>query len=516
MKLFVIYSLIIFISFSISITAQDSGQTKFNLTGSTRFRLFDLNRDIPLKRTTSTFPVYDYPTYYNYLGQQNYTLMQNEVNARLQGKPTTLSPKKESNNYMDSRVLLNLEFATSQNFDGVVGVQVGDVTYGGRGISPKGPNANNSDPYLVGSGSGGELQQTAGVNLQMNLMYVNYRIRKEKFYTRIGIQLFSSAQGRVMFSTGAGILANKDFVDNKISIESGLIKARERSLSDIDSNGFNDKNKLGVNIVYTKLKYYGFSFWKPEFYTYISSDTDITDVNQEKGNLFWHGLFNEFTKNKFLFIVHGIFNHGTVSAVNFLKNSNAQDIYNKRNTYHINGAMWDLQLSYFLNGNYNFNLIAIGTTGRPGYDKDGMSGSYKGSGYRTLAPGFSVSNIAIDFTGGYALFNATNMSGLSEFGGFINAIMWGPFQFTLGYYQLYATRTPYIQVNRDFNPLFNNKASNYLGQEFNLNLRWSVFTEFQIIIRSGLFQAGSGLKAINDHSIGNYAREAFISGEYKF
>ncbi|MDX1959079.1 MAG: hypothetical protein SFU98_10940 [Leptospiraceae bacterium] len=497
-----------------SIFSNEVSDKRFNLTGSVRFRSFSQSRDISIGRVTPNFPVIDFPSHYEYLAAQNNALVQTELQTRAKGQPSTLSKKRESNQFFDSRILLNLEFNTSQYFDGVVGVQVGDVVFGGRGLNPA--LKNNTDPYLIGPGSGGELGQGGGTNLQMNLMYLNFRLRQYNFYMRTGIQLFSSIQGRVLFSACAGVFMNKDFKQERFSLEGGWIRARERTLADIDSNGFNDRNNQNVNIFFYKLKVYRMTNLKNELYSYYSKDNDVTDTLREIGDLFWHGLFNEFTMKNYSIIVHGVYNHGRVSAINPLKDSENNLLYEKRNYYSISGALYDIQFTYFYNNNINFNLIGVGTTGRPGVDKDGVPGAYKNGGYRTLAPGFAVSNIALDFTGGYALFNATNMSGLNEIGGFVNVIAFGAFQLTFGYYQLYASRTPRLSVNRDFNSLFGNNSSPYIGDEYNLNFRWSILSDFQIIFRSGHFNAGRGYKAITDQSLGTYAREAFLSAEYRF
>ena len=107
------------------------------------------------------------------------------------------------------------------------------------------------------------------------------------------------------------------------------------------------------------------------------------------------------------------------------------------------------------------------------------------------------------------------MSGLVEYGGFTNVIV-GPVQLTFGYYQLHASQAPRIGVNRDFMALRNSHTSNYLGDEYNFNLRWNIFIDFQLIFRSGIFFPKNGIRAIIDYSGGSYIQEAFLSGEYKF
>lgn len=508
--------ILLFFAIGIGIDAQDTGEqgTKFNLTGTMRFRAFDLSRDTPITRTTSSALTNDILGTYNTLTQTYYDSLLNDYNRTLLGQDRLRSKRKESLNFMDSRLFLNMDFSTSQYFDGVVGITVGDIPFGGRGLSPNGVNTNLLDSYTQGPGSGGETGQAIPINIQTSLLFLNFRLKNYNFFSRFGVQLFSSPQGRVFFATGAGILMNKDFKENKFSIEGGWIRTRERSVADLDNNGFNDKRR-NINVVFAKLKLYKINNLKNEIYTYASTDNDNSDANREVGNLFWHGLFNEYTISSFNFILHGVFNHGKLNTVNTLLDGNGEILVQRQNRYNINGALGDIQATYFYDNKMNFNAIVIGTTGRPGFDNDGVEASYKNSGYRTLSPGFAISNLGIDFTGGYALFNARNMSGLVQYGSFMNYIL-GPVQLTFGLYQLHSSRAPRLGVNREYNSLLNRSSSTHMGDELNFNLRWNVFIDFQILFRSGIFFPKNGVRAIYDFNGGSYLQEAFVSGEYKF
>ena len=107
------------------------------------------------------------------------------------------------------------------------------------------------------------------------------------------------------------------------------------------------------------------------------------------------------------------------------------------------------------------------------------------------------------------------MSGLVEYGTFTNYIL-GPVQLTFGYYQLHASRAPRLGVNQEYNSLLNRNSSTYMGDEYNFNVRWNVFIDFQILFRSGIFFPKNGIRAIYDFNGGSYLQEAFVSGEYKF
>lgn len=73
-----------------------------------------------------------------------------------------------------------------------------------------------------------------------------------------------------------------------------------------------------------------------------------------------------------------------------------------------------------------------------------------------------------------------------------------------------------MSINRDYNFLYGKRTSTFLGQEYNFNVRWNVLSDFQLLFRSGYFEPGDGLKALNDSRIGSYIKEAFVSAEYKF
>ena len=108
------------------------------------------------------------------------------------------------------------------------------------------------------------------------------------------------------------------------------------------------------------------------------------------------------------------------------------------------------------------------------------------------------------------------MSGLYEVGSFVNIIVPGPFELTLGYYHLYANRSPILENNREYNAFYSKDTSNFMGREYNLNLRWNVLSDFQLLFRSGYFEPGNGLKALMDTRAGSYIKEAFLTAEYKF
>ena len=497
---------------SSSIRADDSEQrTLFEFSGSFRTRAFNMGRDMLLYRKNSTLPIYDKQAESDARSVNAQNAFNTEVDARLKGKPSTIQRQDESIRYYDTRVLLNLNFITSKYLDGLWGMQVGDIPFGGKGISP-----TKNDPYTTGPGSGGEMGQSSGTNVQTNFLYINFKLPSQSFNIRTGIQLFSSAQGRVLYTNGAGVQITKDLRNKNATFEGGWIRARDRSIPYPDGNGFNTKNYVNTNIYFIKLKLNPVRNIKNEIYSYLLNDTDRTDPAKETGNLFWHGLFNEFTFTRLSFSIHGIFNTGTLKTSNPYRISSGTEVYEKYDRHKIKGALFDFQLNYNYTDKITLGLVGIGTTGRPGYEKDGVLSANKGNGYRTLSPGFAISNIGIDFTGGYALFSGKSMSGLIEYGAFSNILVYGPLQLTFGYYRLYSSKSPEIENNREFNLDAGKKTSNYMGHEYNFNIRWNMFRDLQLLFRSGVFIAGDGLKVLFDAPYGKKIYEAFFTLEHKF
>ncbi len=509
---------LLFVIIGSSLSAQEvEEKTKIDFQGNYRVRAFNLGRDIYTSRQTPVTP-YNRQTFLNQYNQTVANQFQNELLAREKGLPTTTSPSKENETYYDTRMTLNMNFSTSKYFEALVGVQIGDVIFGGKGVN-QGTN--------VGPGQGGEAGFSSAVNMQTNFLYLNFKIPEKGFVARVGLQLFTSAQGRVVFIPGTGVSMTKDIRDWNTTLEGGWFVAKQNNLTDLDKNTFADKNYQGTNVYYYKIKT---SFWnnaKHELYTFYLDDNiravqDVTGVyglvsrTSETNQLFWHGLFNEFNFSDFTWVVHGIYNHGTVKSLNPYRDANGDEIQRKYDSYQIKGGFFDTQLSYRYSESLSFTTMISGSTGRPGYEKDGTRSNLHGNGYRTLFPGYSLSNIANDFTGGYALFSGKDMSGLYEYGISSDIVVAGPIVLTVGYYRLYGSKSPLMDNNRFYNEDNFYKTSAYFGQEYNINLRWSAFRDMQILLRSGYFIAGNGLKAYLDTTQGTILRELFVTAEHRF
>ncbi|TGK09191.1 hypothetical protein EHO58_02075 [Leptospira selangorensis] len=513
-----IFALVILMLAGVSISAQEvEEKTKIDFQGNYRVRGFNLGRDIYTSRQTPVTP-YNRSDFVQQYNKDTLTKYQNELTAREKGYPSTLSPQKEDTTYYDTRMTLNMNFSTSKYFEALVGVQIGDVIFGGRGVN----QSSN-----VGPGQGGEATFSSAVNMQTNFLYLNFKLPEKSFTARVGLQLFTSAQGRVVFIPGTGVNLTKDIRDWNTTVEGGWFVAKQNNLTDLDKNTYADKNYQGSNVYFYKIKTSFFNNAKHELYSFYLDDNlrDVQDVNgvyglvsrtSDTNQLFWHGLFNEFNFSDFTLTVHGIYNHGTVKALNPYRDADGNEIQQKYDRYKIKGGFFDMQLSYRYDESIRITAMGSGSTGRPGYEKDGTRSNLHGNGYRTLFPGYSLSNIANDFTGGYALFSGRDMSGLYEYGIFTDIVLSGPLVLTLGYYRLYGTKSPLMDNNRFYNEENFYHTSAYFGQEYNLNLRWSAFRDMQILLRSGYFIAGNGLKAYLDTTQGTILRELFVTAEHRF
>lgn len=517
--------LAVFVSFTQNLQAQEEESgTKLDFSGSFRTRGFWLGRDIQSRRESSTAPVLDSEAESRARDQAMQRTIDEEKERLKLGQPSKITQRKENLNFYDSRFLFNMNFATSKYVDGLWGMQVGDINFGSRGLpnpAPGGheynivlPGPTRVTPNNTGPLSGGEMNTISPVNVRTNFLFMNFKIPEVGFATRVGLQLFSSPGGRVLFATGTGINVMKSFNFLRLTLDAGAVRARERSLMDTDNNGFADRNHASNNILYSKLKMDYFRNYKPQLYTYGFHDTDRT--NNEVGELYWHGFYNEFNYSDFSFILHGVMNTGTVRQFRPILDESGSPLYYRYHRHFVKGGLYDISVTYRITDTSNINLVAIGTTGRPGKDRDGVDANLRGNGYRHLVPGYAISNIAIDFTGGYALFFADQTSGLNEYGFTYTFLKFGKFQIQLGYYQLYASLEPRIENNRYFNRQNGYNTSRYFGDEYNFNLRWNIFRDLQLIFRSGHFTAGDGLYTLFDSRDGRFMREAFFTLEHRF
>ncbi|TGK07182.1 hypothetical protein EHO59_03480 [Leptospira semungkisensis] len=508
----------IFFFAGVSLSAQEvEEKTKIDFQGNYRVRAFNLGRDIYTTRQTPVTP-YNRQTFLNQYNQQVAQSFQDELTAREKGLPTTTSPQKEDQTYYDTRMTLNMNFSTSKYFEALVGVQIGDIIFGGRGVTQS---------STVGPGQGGQATFSSAVNIQTNFLYLNFKLPEKGFSARVGLQLFTSAQGRVVFIPGTGVNLTKDIRDWNTTLEGGWFVAQQNNFTDLDQNAYSDKNYQGSNIYFYKIKTSFFNNAKHELYTFYLDDNlrDLQTVTgvygtvsqtSDSSDLFWHGLFNEFNFSDFTLVVHGIYNHGRVKSLNPYRDASGNVVQDKYDLYNIKGGFFDTQLSYRYNESLSFTMMGSGSTGRPGYEKDGTKSNLHGNGYRTLLPGYSLSNIANDFTGGYALFSGKDMSGLYEYGLYSDIVLSGPLVLTVGYYRLYGTKSPLMDNNRFYNADNFYQTSAYFGQEYNLNLRYSAFRDMQILLRSGYFIAGNGLKAFLDTTHGTVLHELFVTAEHRF
>lgn len=410
---------------------------------------------------------------------------------------TKNTPEKENQQYADTRLNLNGRYNVSKMIDLNVGFQIGDVRFGGANNNVVKQANNPFDPTLIGFNSGGEINKSSGINFQTTFLYAN--VKQNDWYVRIGLQQFSSPQGRVLFANGTGIMLNKDFISLKQSVQAGYIRGTDKTINDVDGNGFNDNRKpVGINIYYVKWKWYYFRNYKMEAFSYGYENNDSTI---EKGHLYWTGIYNEVNFNKLQFTLQPIYQHGV--------------LYKTTNRHYIKSGLLDVGINYSFTSSLTANLFFIGTTGRPGNNLDGNPNYLKGNGYKPLIPLIGTSNIGLDYSGGYSLFSGRTFTGLNTAGIGVS-YRTGNFLIVPGYSILNATKSPYIQNNTIYNEKSFYKTSTHLGQELNLNLTYFIDINSKFIIRSGIFRADDGLYALLNTIKGRYMREILVFYEISF
>lgn len=262
-KAYLFYFLVLILFPSLLFSQEIEEKTKLDFQGNYRVRGFNLGRDIYTSRQTAATP-YDKNTFKTEEEQRNQAAVDTEIAERLKGNPSTLSPRKEDISYFDTRMTVNMNFNTSKYFEALWGVQVGDITFGGKGF---GQNST------TGPGQGGEAGFTSPVNIQTTFLYLNFKLPEDAFSLRVGQQLFSSPRGRVVFTPGTGVTVNKDFRLWNTTIEAGWFVARQNAQLDLDKNTYADKNYVGTNIYFYEIKTSFLNNIKHELYSYFLDDT---------------------------------------------------------------------------------------------------------------------------------------------------------------------------------------------------------------------------------------------------
>jgi hypothetical protein len=501
-----------------SILSDPAGSpTKINYNGNIRTRGFLLGKDFLTERQTPTTP-YNRETFIEEESIKVLNKVNDEIQARIKGEPSTVTPSKEKLNFYDAWILMNIDYMISENLDALWGFRAGNIVLGGRPQS----RTNLDAPLVMGPGSGGQmgLGETAGVNVQTTFLYMNFKVPSYLMSFRLGIQLFTSVRGRVIYTRGGGASFNKDYTKYKMSLQGGWIRSKERTFVDRDANSYADKYYMSTNVYFLKLKNDYLGWYKNEIYTYYYQDTDYTDANREHGYLGWVGFFNEFTLQKYNLVLHGIYNYGKLRTARAINDDKGKLVFTAMDRHYIKGGLADVELSYRIDNNTTVGFLGMAATGRPGNEQDGVSSSLRGNGFKSLYPGFTISNMAIDWIGGYALFATGSfnapLTGMIEAGTYLNFLLFEKLQTTVGYYRLYSFKSPHIENNRYFNEANFRRTSNYFGQEVNLNFRLPVFSGFQLTFRSGYLIPGDGYRAYIDSLYGSYIKEAFLSADSFF
>lgn len=506
--------------------SEESTQIQFNGVLRTRGNFLDRNTLINRQTPTGEYSENEKSTPSDLVSDS----IRESSGNKLVGNEAKSQPYREKANFFDSRLLMNFRFSTSKYFDAFWGIQVGDVPFGGRRPANLNPALYSEtgnllyDGSKIGPNSGGDINSPNGVNVQTNFLYFSFILPEQGVSARVGLQLFSSPMGRVMFASATGAMAIQQIRSPyfKGVLEGGYILARQVQSFDRSGNLLTSNLKDTSSIYYAKLKISNIQSVVIEPYWYFQNDKDRTDLFTQ--NLHWFGIFTESNLGNWKFILHAIWNGGRTERYSQIDPAKLSELpvvfqsstsFQKR--YSVQGGFGEAQIFYKLGSKQTFGATWIGTTGRPGFGRDGELANLERGGYRTLYPAFGVSNIGIDFTGGYAIFTGKSMSGLQQYGFLFNQLMSNSLLLSLGLYQLRATKAPYAEYNRDFRESANGaRTSSYLGDEININIKWNQLSDFQIIFRLGYFIPRAGYYVLMDTNEGDRIADAILSTEYRF
>ncbi|MDF3820937.1 hypothetical protein P3G55_13555, partial [Leptospira sp. 96542] len=153
-------------SFPLFSQEEDAQGSSLNFNGSFRVRATNVGRDVLLSRQTAVTPVKNIEKENAERNAAVTETIQADLERRRQGLPSEITPRKEDVSYYDTRFLYNMSFSANKFVEGIWGMQVGDIPFGGRGLRATGPDG--FDPGVIGPGSGGERGRTSAVNVQTN------------------------------------------------------------------------------------------------------------------------------------------------------------------------------------------------------------------------------------------------------------------------------------------------------------------------------------------------------------
>ncbi len=447
-----------------------------------------------------------------------------------QANPATCrtTREREEQDFYTIRLRLNVAFRPSPYVDVLYNLEIGDVTFGRD-------EADRSGPGTGGRGSG-------RTNLETRQLLLRFHNQANTTEAAAGIFLFSTPNGLVVATSGAGLRLRHEIESIASRFEGIYIRSEDNSRVDGDSNGFSDDNFSDINLGLLSWKWSQIRSLRTELYGIFREDDDasvddITESNQETSRVYWGGLQLRYSVGGFELMLHGIGNWGRfhrplsadpkLSSIAATTNTSdpLQAFFEEalrpplRKQYNINAAAGEAELGYQITDRTRLALVYAGASGRiPGdTEPDASSIDYRSDQFRTAGQSFQFNEISVDDSGGYSIFTGGRLTGLQIGGLRVRFQPLAELETRLEYYQLRAYRTPTIDGNTNYTRAFRQRSpGTFLGEEWNLRLVYSFFNDLKLGARLGWFNAGSAYKALRDTEYGDDLYEVQVTVKQTF
>lgn len=442
-----------------------------------------------------------------------------EVYLNPNTKPNTKCQEKRDEHKL--RFRLNLLFSPNSFTEIYYGLEVGDITFG-------------QEKNKIGPGSGGSGSDATNVETRELRLSLHNQIKST--ILDIGIFPYSTPDGIVLASSGAGIKFRQEFKNLNSLLEIVYFKLQDNSFKDNDSNGFSDENYKDVELISFSYKIFRFADILPQFYFVYKRDPIEKDTNnniKDTYQFYWGGLYFQYSYKNLNIYTNLINQQGyLLSTIKIIKNefflkTYIPDLYSKiqnqnnafpenRKKYPKNAYAGNLEISYRFLNNLKISYVFTGATGRAGLNNDGTSSKYNVDQYTSAGGAFQFSEIVVDTSGGYSIISIDNLAGIVGHGIKIEYQIKDGILIEPQYYLFRTHRTPTIDYNQFFNrENFKNPTNNF-GSEWNLRLIYKPWVNFSVRIHFAYFNASESYKTIYDIKNGDSLREYSIFVQQKF
>lgn len=487
---------------------------RFNFSGDVLVRGIGVGRDIPLTSAPTETGVARTEESYAEFYQ-----------CRINPQTCQRSRTREEQDYYTFRFRLNLAFRASQYADVLYGLEVGDLIFG--------RDSRNSGP-----GSGG--RREGATNLETRQALLRLHDEGNLRVLDLGVFPFSTPNGIVLARTGAGARFAYDPRRFDSTFELAYFRAIDNSQIDGDSNGFSDENFGDIHLAAARWKWSGLRSVRPELYGVYRADEDPSAVDdsqtglRETSRLYWAGLYLQLKYEALELTLHGIGNWGrfnrpladdpntaailaaTPESLNAIVREAYQPPLNEE--YRVNAGAWNSELAYAVFDSLKVSLVFAGASGLPerAREPDGSSPAYRPDQFRQPEGSFQFSELVLDDSGGYSVFPGGRLTGVQAAGLRLRWQALEKLETRFDYYRYDSFRPISVRYNSRYTALKNQAPATFLGEEYNLRLKYAFFSDLKLSANLGCFNAATAYKALLDAEYGDYAWEVQIALAQEF